>query len=72
MPRYIAIYKGYNDVEGLQREKDYQLIAKKDSSNQIIITVVNQTGTPVNPLVYASDWEFLKEWQILRTWLGSK
>jgi hypothetical protein len=70
MPRHIAIYKRYDTNIGLQQGKDYQIVAKKLGVNTIHVTIATNTDTPVDPLIYTSEWEFLQDWQILRTWKG--
>jgi hypothetical protein len=70
MPRHIAIYKRYDTAIGLQQGKDYQIISHQESINHIQVTVLNQMDLNLAPLVYASEWEFLQDWQILRTWRG--
>jgi hypothetical protein len=72
MPRYIAIYKGYDNTVGLQQGKDYYLISQKNTSNQISVTILDSKGSAAGSMVYSSDWEFLKDWHILRTWSGRK
>jgi hypothetical protein len=72
MPRYIAIYKGYDQGTGLQQGKDYHVISHKEDSTRLRITVQDSSGAPIASSVYLSDWEFLKDWQILRTWPQSK
>ena len=67
MARYIAVYKGYDQSVGLQQGKDYCILSLLEG-DKIKITVLYQTGIDVDPLFYASEWEFLKDWQILRVW----
>ncbi len=69
MARYIAIYKGYDQSAGLQQGKDYRILSLVEGE-KIKITVLYQTGVAVGPLFYASEWEFLKDWQILRAWVN--
>ena len=72
MHRHIAIYKRYDTAIGLQQGKDYLITSQKEGAQQIKVTVLNQTGTTVPTLVYSSEWEFLQDWHILRTWKGKK
>jgi hypothetical protein len=70
MSRHIAIYKRYDTAIGIQQGKDYQITTQKSADNSITVAVISPTDIPVEPLVYPTEWEFLQDWQILRTWKG--
>ncbi len=70
MPRHIAIYKRYDSAMGLEQGKDYQISTRTSADNGITVTVISPTDIPVEPLIYPTEWEFLQDWQLLRTWKG--
>jgi hypothetical protein len=72
MPRHIAIYKSYTFHIVLQQGKDYLINTYKDGVAGVKVTIFDPEGKVLDSLVYATEWEFLKEWQILRTWRGTK
>jgi hypothetical protein len=72
MARHIAIYKRYHTHLNLEQGKDYQIISHKVAINHIKVTVINQAKESIDPVIYASEWEFLQDWQILRTWQGKR
>jgi hypothetical protein len=70
MPSHIAIYKRYDTDIGLLQGKDYKIMVNPYHKGKIKVTVTNNTGADIVPLIYNTQEELLLDWHILRTWKG--